>query len=89
MAPLGLIPRHLERAEALTPFHQTTGHDFLGVYIHWGLKRHDLSEAMSGWMVTTCSYVLYSMNTRLSTSSIGAGRLDVKWSKRQAPALDK
>ncbi|GFT13722.1 reverse transcriptase [Trichonephila clavipes] len=27
--------RHLERSEAVVPFRLTTGHDFLGVYLHW------------------------------------------------------
>ncbi|GFX99199.1 reverse transcriptase [Trichonephila clavipes] len=31
----GFIPRHLERAEAVALFRLTTGHDFLGVYLHW------------------------------------------------------
>ncbi|GFT85164.1 reverse transcriptase [Trichonephila clavipes] len=29
------IPRHLERAKAVACFRLTTGHDFLGVYLHW------------------------------------------------------
>ncbi|GFW89948.1 reverse transcriptase [Trichonephila clavipes] len=29
------IPRHLERAEVVARFRLTTGHDFLGVYLHW------------------------------------------------------
>ncbi|GFU70234.1 uncharacterized protein TNCV_903761 [Trichonephila clavipes] len=35
LAPVGPIPRHLERAEAVARFRLTTGHDFLGVYLHW------------------------------------------------------
>ncbi|GFT06770.1 reverse transcriptase [Trichonephila clavipes] len=26
---------HLERSEAVARFRLTTGHDFLGVYLHW------------------------------------------------------
>ncbi|GFX79614.1 hypothetical protein TNCV_826021 [Trichonephila clavipes] len=33
--PVGPIPMHLERAEAVALFHLTTGHDILGVYLHW------------------------------------------------------
>ncbi|GFW13821.1 reverse transcriptase [Trichonephila clavipes] len=29
------IPRYLERAEAPARFRLITGHDFLGVYLHW------------------------------------------------------
>ncbi|GFV49146.1 reverse transcriptase [Trichonephila clavipes] len=32
---VGPIPRHPERAEAVARFRLTTGHDFLGVYLHW------------------------------------------------------
>ncbi|GFT21887.1 uncharacterized protein TNCV_3179831 [Trichonephila clavipes] len=35
LAFMGPIPRHLERAEAVACFRLTTGHDFLGVYLHW------------------------------------------------------
>ena len=35
LATVGPIPRHLERAEAVARFRLTTGHDFLGVYLHW------------------------------------------------------
>ncbi|GFX40679.1 hypothetical protein TNCV_1218021 [Trichonephila clavipes] len=84
---MGPIPRHLERAEAVARFFLTTGHDFLGVYLH--LLGVAANEAMPEWMVTTCSNALDSLNTRLMTSSIGTQRLDVKWSRSQAQALDK
>ncbi|GFY19606.1 reverse transcriptase [Trichonephila clavipes] len=29
------IPRHLERAKAVGHFRLTTGHEFLGVHLHW------------------------------------------------------
>ncbi|GFU39540.1 reverse transcriptase [Trichonephila clavipes] len=35
LATVGPIPRHLERAETVAHFSLTTGHDFLGVYLHW------------------------------------------------------
>ncbi|GFX65039.1 reverse transcriptase [Trichonephila clavipes] len=35
LATVGPIPRHLERSEAVACFRLTTGHDFLGVYLHW------------------------------------------------------
>ncbi|GFW57647.1 reverse transcriptase [Trichonephila clavipes] len=35
LAAVGPIPMDLERAEAVAHFRLTTGHDFLGVYLHW------------------------------------------------------
>ncbi|GFS95051.1 reverse transcriptase [Trichonephila clavipes] len=35
LAIVGPIPRPLDRAEAVARFRLTTGHDFLGVYLHW------------------------------------------------------
>ncbi|GFV43909.1 hypothetical protein TNCV_1530831 [Trichonephila clavipes] len=35
LATMGLIPRHLEKAGAAARFRLTTGHHFLGVYLHW------------------------------------------------------
>ncbi|GFY24853.1 reverse transcriptase [Trichonephila clavipes] len=35
LATVGLIKKHLERAEAVAHFRLTIGHDFLGVYLHW------------------------------------------------------
>ncbi|GFU70935.1 reverse transcriptase [Trichonephila clavipes] len=35
LATLGPIPRHLGIPEAVVRFCLTTGHDFLGVYLHW------------------------------------------------------
>ncbi|GFW48144.1 reverse transcriptase [Trichonephila clavipes] len=36
LATVGTIPSiHLERAEAVVCFRLATGHDFLGVYLHW------------------------------------------------------
>ncbi|GFV34838.1 hypothetical protein TNCV_1451421 [Trichonephila clavipes] len=40
-------------------------------------------------LATTCSNALDSMNTRLTTSSVGTGRLGVKWSRRQTRRLDE
>ncbi|GFU19284.1 hypothetical protein TNCV_1468861 [Trichonephila clavipes] len=34
LATVGPIPRHLERADAVACFRLTTGHGFLGVYLH-------------------------------------------------------
>ncbi|GFV38070.1 reverse transcriptase [Trichonephila clavipes] len=56
---LGPIPRHLETAEAVVRFRLTTGHDFLGVYLHW------LGVAANEACPLTCSNALDSMNTRL------------------------
>ncbi|GFT53207.1 uncharacterized protein TNCV_4233061 [Trichonephila clavipes] len=89
----GPIPRHLERAEAVVHFRLTTGHDFLGVFLHTGLvrllTRSTHSAAMPEWMATICSNALDSMNTRQMASSGGTGRLSAKWSRSQARALDK
>ncbi|GFV92402.1 reverse transcriptase [Trichonephila clavipes] len=42
LATVGPIPRHLERAEAVARFRLTTGHDFLGIYLHWlGMAAND------------------------------------------------
>ncbi|GFV15734.1 reverse transcriptase [Trichonephila clavipes] len=35
LATVSSIQRHLERAKAVTRFRLTSGHDFLGVYLHW------------------------------------------------------
>ncbi|GFU79966.1 reverse transcriptase [Trichonephila clavipes] len=35
LVTVGPIPRHLERAEAIDGFRLTTGHNFMGVYLHW------------------------------------------------------
>ncbi|KMQ82368.1 reverse transcriptase [Lasius niger] len=35
LAAVGPIPRHIERAEAVARFRLTTGHDFLGVHLHF------------------------------------------------------
>ncbi|GFX49769.1 reverse transcriptase [Trichonephila clavipes] len=35
LATVGSISRHLEGVEAVARFRLTTGHDFLGVYLHW------------------------------------------------------
>ncbi|GFY29482.1 reverse transcriptase [Trichonephila clavipes] len=35
LATVSPILRHLKRAEAVARFHPTTGHDLLGVYLHW------------------------------------------------------
>ncbi|GFT80266.1 reverse transcriptase [Trichonephila clavipes] len=35
LATVVRIPKHLVRAEAVALFRLTTGHDFLGVYLHW------------------------------------------------------
>ncbi|GFV39499.1 reverse transcriptase [Trichonephila clavipes] len=35
LATVGPIPRHLERAEAVARFRLTTGHGYLGMYLHW------------------------------------------------------
>ncbi|GFU98424.1 uncharacterized protein TNCV_3652551 [Trichonephila clavipes] len=82
LATLDTIPRHLGRAEAVACFRLTTGHDFLGVYIHWLawlLTRPASSATISEWKATTYFNALDSMNTRLMTLSVGTGRLGVKW----------
>ncbi|GFV96861.1 uncharacterized protein TNCV_4350741 [Trichonephila clavipes] len=35
LATVGPIQMYLERAEAAARFRVATGHDFLGVYLHW------------------------------------------------------
>ncbi|GFS81336.1 uncharacterized protein TNCV_1225211 [Trichonephila clavipes] len=35
LGTVGPIPRHLERDDGVARFRLTTGHDFLGVYLHW------------------------------------------------------
>ncbi|GFU15776.1 uncharacterized protein TNCV_2367451 [Trichonephila clavipes] len=92
LTTVGPIPRHLERAEAVARLHLTTGHDFLGVYLHWlGVAANETcpSAAMPEWMAIICSNVLDWTNTRLMTASVDTGRLGVKWSRSQARALDK
>ncbi|GFX35071.1 uncharacterized protein TNCV_2330111 [Trichonephila clavipes] len=77
------IPRHQERAEAVTRFRLTTGHYFLGVTHHClGLNADEVcpcSAALPESMVTICSNTLSSMNIRLMTSPVVTGRLDGKW----------
>ncbi|GFW49950.1 hypothetical protein TNCV_2315321 [Trichonephila clavipes] len=83
LAAVSPILRHMERAEAVTRFRLTTGHNFLGVYVHWlgvAANRPAHSAAMPEWMETTCSNALDSMNTRLTASSVGKERLGVRWS---------
>ncbi|GFW38211.1 hypothetical protein TNCV_3839391 [Trichonephila clavipes] len=78
--------------EAVARFRQTSGHDFLGIYLHWLgwlLMKPAYSANMSEWMATTCSNALDSMSTRLTTSLVDTGRLGVKRSRSQARALDK
>ncbi|GFW52931.1 uncharacterized protein TNCV_2395101 [Trichonephila clavipes] len=42
LAIVGPILRHLERVKTVALFRLTTGHDFLGVYLHWlGLAADD------------------------------------------------
>ncbi|GFV46942.1 uncharacterized protein TNCV_3033391 [Trichonephila clavipes] len=92
LAIVGPITRHLERTESIACFRLTTGHDFLGVYLHWlGVAANEAcpSEAMPEWMGSTCSKALDSMITRLMTLSVGTGSLGVKWSRSQTRALDK
>ncbi|GFW63144.1 reverse transcriptase [Trichonephila clavipes] len=72
LTTVGSIPRHLERTKAVARFRLTTGHDFLGVYIHWLDLAAD--EACS-----LCSHARMDgvqctglLSTRLTTSSIGS-----------------
>ncbi|GFV47394.1 uncharacterized protein TNCV_4830501 [Trichonephila clavipes] len=83
LATAGLIPRHLERAEAVSSSHLTTGDDFLGAFLHWLRLTADEASSLCGHVriATTCSNALDSMNTRLTTSSVSTGRLGVKWSE--------
>ncbi|GFU79003.1 hypothetical protein TNCV_308441 [Trichonephila clavipes] len=62
------------------------------IYLHWlDLATDEAcpSAAMPEWMTTTCSNAQDSKNTRLTTSTVGTGKLGVKWSRSQARALDK
>ncbi|GFV05362.1 hypothetical protein TNCV_225731 [Trichonephila clavipes] len=87
------IPRYLERADADARFLLITGHDFFGVYLHWLSLAVNEACSLCGYArmdaVTSWSNALNSMNTRLTTSSVGTGRLGVKWSRSQARELDK
>ncbi|GFS74999.1 hypothetical protein TNCV_1396571 [Trichonephila clavipes] len=65
LTPMGPIPRHLERAEAVTRFH----------------LRPARSETIPEWRATICSNALESRNTRLTATSVGIERLGVKWSR--------
>ncbi|GFS83607.1 reverse transcriptase [Trichonephila clavipes] len=90
----GPIPKHLERAKAVAHFRLSTGHDFLGVYLHrLGVAANEACPLysyvrMDGDHLLKCTG-LDSMNTWLMTSSIGTRRLSVKWSRSQAWVLDK
>ncbi|GFX47534.1 uncharacterized protein TNCV_3015531 [Trichonephila clavipes] len=78
LATEGSIPRHLERAEAVAHFCLTTVYNFLGVYYHWlGLDTGEACRTVTlpRWMTSICSNALDSMNTRVTTSSVGTGRL--------------
>ncbi|GFV58094.1 ras-specific guanine nucleotide-releasing factor RalGPS2 [Trichonephila clavipes] len=63
--------------------------EYTSTGLAWLLTRPAPFEALPEWMVTTCSNALDSMNTQLSTSPVGIGRLGVKLSRNQARALDK
>ncbi|GFT60905.1 hypothetical protein TNCV_3616241 [Trichonephila clavipes] len=70
------------RAEVVGHFRLTTGHEFLGIGLAWLLTRFTHFAAILGWMATTCSSALDSMNVRLKTSSVGTGRLGVTSTSR-------
>ncbi|GFT97612.1 hypothetical protein TNCV_1034491 [Trichonephila clavipes] len=63
--------------------------EYTSTGLAWQLTRPDQSMAMPECMATICSNALDSMNTWLTTSSIGIGKVSVKWSSSQARALDK
>ncbi|GFT96268.1 uncharacterized protein TNCV_3907061 [Trichonephila clavipes] len=89
---VGPMPRHLERTDAAVHFRLTIGQDVLGVYLPWlGLAADEACPLaiMTGWMVTTCFNALDSMNPRLTTSSVGTGRLAIKCSRRQSRVFNK
>ncbi|GFW98887.1 reverse transcriptase [Trichonephila clavipes] len=93
LATVGSIPKHMERAEAVDRFRLTTGHEFLGVYLHWlGLAANEACP-ICGHARMDGDHLLHnaldSMNTQLTTSSGSSGRLGFKWSRSQAQALDK
>ncbi|GFU04835.1 hypothetical protein TNCV_1289831 [Trichonephila clavipes] len=87
MATVGPISRHLERAEAVVRFRLITTHGILGVYLHWlGMAAN---EACPLFGHDRMDDALDSINTRLTASSVGSGRLGVKCSRSKAWALDK
>ncbi|GFU85767.1 hypothetical protein TNCV_1791231 [Trichonephila clavipes] len=63
--------------------------ELTSIGLAWLLTRSANSATMPEWMATTCSNALDSLKTRLMTSSVGTGRLGVKWSRSQARALDE
>ncbi|GFT60103.1 reverse transcriptase [Trichonephila clavipes] len=82
LATVGPNPRYLESAEVVAHFRLTTGHDPLGVYLHWlGVAA---KEACS-----LCGHAGKDGDHLLQTSSVSTGKLDVKWSRSQPRALDK
>ncbi|GFT12811.1 uncharacterized protein TNCV_5095441 [Trichonephila clavipes] len=91
-ATVSPIPRYLERAEAVARFHLTTEHDFLRVYFHWlDLAANNACPIcghtqMDGDHLLQCNRLDEYLTT---TSSVGTGRLGVKWSRSQVRALDK
>ncbi|GFV08884.1 hypothetical protein TNCV_3821271 [Trichonephila clavipes] len=88
LATVGPIPRHLERAEAISHFRMTFW-EYTSTGLAGLLTRPAHSSAMSEWMATTCSNALDSLNIRQMTSLVGTGRLGVKRSRSQARALNK
>ncbi|GFW44673.1 reverse transcriptase [Trichonephila clavipes] len=87
MPTVGPITRHLERAEVVAHFHQTTGQDFLGVYLH-GLG------LASGKICTLCGHSRVDADhplqctgldehptdpTLVPTSPVSTRRDSVKW----------
>ncbi|GFV36383.1 reverse transcriptase [Trichonephila clavipes] len=61
---VGAMPRHLERAEAVTRFRVTTGHGVLGVYHHWlGVAANNICPLrghaiMSGYHLLQCTRLI-------------------------------
>ncbi|GFX38143.1 hypothetical protein TNCV_3837421 [Trichonephila clavipes] len=63
--------------------------EYTSTGLSWLLTRPAHSVVIPAWMVTTSSNAMDLMNTQMMTSSFGTGSLSVKWSRRQAWALDK
>ncbi|GFT81190.1 reverse transcriptase [Trichonephila clavipes] len=91
---VGCLRAHwlLEKAEAVAPFRLTTGHDFLGVYLHWlGLAAVEACP-LCGYARMDDDHLLQCTGLDdYPTDDIVSwyGRLDVKWPRSQARAYDK
>ncbi|GFV89136.1 reverse transcriptase [Trichonephila clavipes] len=93
LATVCLIPRHLERAEAVARFRLTTGHDFWGKYLHWLSVAANEACPICGHARMDCDHLLQCTGldeypaVDIMCRYWGARRQMVK--KTKARALDK